>query len=124
MPASPRGAGGDFSSCLLTTDSCLRYHYPQEGTNRRMATAIEKLGQILIQRGILTRAQFDACALEYARQVQAGASLRLSEVIVSRGFAHPGPLSESLRAAAALPFACLTCGKPSTLEPPRLDAVL
>ena len=87
-----------------------------------MATALERIGDLLVQKGLLTREQLDDCLREVAKSHGSGKPLLLSDVIVSRGFADRVTLTQSIAVLAEVKFRCSKCRTPYTIRSPKIDA--
>src|SRR5437867_4304880 len=57
-----------------------------------MASPVEKLGELLLQKGLLTPEQLRECLSEHSSRQG-----KLSEIIVSRGYVEPARLTATLR---------------------------
>jgi len=87
-----------------------------------MGTALERIGDLLIQKGLLTREQFEACLRQVHESRGTGKTLLLSEAIASRGLADRIALNQAIAALAEMKFKCSQCRTPYTISNPKIDA--
>jgi serine/threonine protein kinase len=86
-----------------------------------MASALEKIADLLVQKKLLTREQLEACIREVNESQGSGKPLLLSEVIVSKGYADRPTLAQTVQLLAEVKFRCSKCRTPYNIRSPKID---